>query len=133
MPDNALAKKMKLKAGVRAAVIGAPSGYLSELEPLPADVELATALRGSFDWIQVFARTRTELERLAPKVIRALRPAGILWVSFPKGTSKEQSDLTRDSGWETLQAADLKWITLISVNATWSAFSLRQYRPGEER
>ena len=67
MPENALARKMKLKAGARATLIGAPDGYLTELEPLPADVEMATALRGTFHWIQIFARTRAEVATaLAP-------------------------------------------------------------------
>lgn len=35
--------------------------------------------------------------------------------------------------WDALQRADLKWINLISVNPTWSAFALRTYKPGEER
>jgi hypothetical protein len=62
-----------------------------------------------------------------------LKPESLLWISFPKGTSKIQTDLTRDKGWEALRDADLKWITLISVNDTWSAFSLRPYKLGEER
>jgi hypothetical protein len=41
--------------------------------------------------------------------------------------------LTRDKGWEAIQQVDLKWITLISVNTTWSAFALRPYKPGEDR
>jgi hypothetical protein len=57
----------------------------------------------------------------------------MLWISFPKGTSKIQTDLTRDKGWEVLQGLDLKWITLVSVNETWSAFALRPYREGEEK
>ena len=32
-----------------------------------------------------------------------------------------------------VQQADLKWINLVSVNETWSAFSLRPYQPGEPR
>jgi hypothetical protein len=57
----------------------------------------------------------------------------MLWISFPKGSSKIQTDLTRDKGWESLQTLDLKWITLVSVNETWSAFALRPYREGEEK
>jgi hypothetical protein len=41
--------------------------------------------------------------------------------------------LTRDQGWERVQEADLKWINQVSVDETWSAFSLRPYRPGEAR
>jgi len=57
----------------------------------------------------------------------------MLWISFPKGTSKIQTDLTRDKGWEGTQKLDLKWINLVSVNETWSAFALRPYKEGEKR
>jgi len=62
-----------------------------------------------------------------------LNAQSMLWISFPKGTSKIQTDLTRDKGWESLKALDLKWITLISVNETWSAFALRPYKEGEKK
>jgi hypothetical protein len=70
---------------------------------------------------------------LAPQVISALKPESLLWICFPKGTSKTQTDLTRDKGWDSLQQANLKWITLVSVDETWSAFALRPYKPGEKR
>ena len=72
-------------------------------------------------------------EQLLPQVLAALKPASLLWLTFPKGTSKIQTDLTRDVGWDALQQADLKWVTLISVDPTWSAFCLRPYKPGEAR
>jgi hypothetical protein len=57
----------------------------------------------------------------------------MLWISFPKGSSKIQTDLTRDKGWEGVQALDLKWVNLVSVNETWSAFALRPYKEGEKK
>lgn len=133
MPESALARKMKLKAGARAAVINAPVGYLKELAPLPAGVELSEKLQGKFDWIQVFVRTSAELRDRVPKLIKALAEESLLWISFPKGTSGIQTDLTRDKGWDALKGVDLKWATLISVNDTWSAFALRPYRKGEAK
>lgn len=133
MTENPLLKKMKLKSGQRVAIINAPGGYLEALQPLPADVELAEALVGVFDWVQLFVKTQAELAQMIAHVRAALKPAGMLWITFPKGTSKIQTDLTRDKGWDALQAIDLKWITLISVDDTWSAFSLRPYKPGEQR
>ena len=62
-----------------------------------------------------------------------LKPESVLWIAFPKGASKIKTDLTRDKGWETVQRMDLKWVNLISVNETWSAFALRPYKPGEAR
>ena len=130
MPESALAKKMKLKPNAKAAVIHAPENYV---EALKHDTALSPTLNGKFDWIQLFVRNKAELDALAPKAAKALKPESILWISFPKGTSKIQTDLTRDKGWESLQALDLKWITLISVNEAWSAFALRPYQEGEEK
>ena len=133
MPESALTKKLKLKAGQRAAILNAPEGYLEQLRPLPDGVELLDHVEGKVDWAQLFVRNKSELDRMAPQVIAALKPESLLWISFPKGTSKIQTDLSRDKGWDSLKQADLKWINLVSVDETWSAFSLRPYRPGEER
>jgi hypothetical protein len=130
--ENALAKKLKLKPG-RAGLINAPDGYLKEMGPLPAGVEVLEKLGGKFDWIQVFVKNKAEIDKLAPRVAKALNPDSLWWISFPKGSSKIQTDLTRDKGWEALAGLDLKWTNLISVNETWSAFSLRPYKPGEAR
>jgi hypothetical protein len=130
MPESPLAKKIKLKPGLKAAVINAPENYLDELKH---DADVAQKLSGKFDWIQIFAKNKKELDALVPKAATALKPDSILWLSFPKGASKIQTDLTRDKGWEVLQGLDLKWVTLISVNENWSAFALRPYKEGEKK
>lgn len=130
MPNSSLAKKLKLKPGVRAAVVNAPENYLNDLKH---DAEISQKLSGKFDWIQVFAKNKKELASFAPKAAAALNPDSILWLSFPKGSSKIQTDLTRDKGWEAIHDIDLKFITLVSVNDMWSAFALRPYKEGEEK
>ena len=57
MAGGELGKKLKLKPGARAAVIGAPKGYLAGLEPLPEGVSLSTRPAGTLDWLQVFVTT----------------------------------------------------------------------------
>lgn len=130
MPESPLAKKMKLKPGASAAVINAPENYVTELKH---DTAMSPTLNGKFDWIQIFVKSKAELDGLAPKVAKALKPESMLWISFPKGSSKIQTDLTRDKGWEGVQALDLKWVNLVSVNEAWSAFALRPYKEGEKR
>jgi hypothetical protein len=92
---------------------------------------MASALTGEFDWIQLFAKNQAELKKLLPRAVKALKLESILWLSFPKGGSKIQTDLTRDKGWDVLKTLDMKWVVLISVNDTWSAFAIRPYRKGE--
>ena len=130
MLESSLAKKMKLKPGARAAILRAPENYVNELKH---DIEISPKLSGKFDWIQIFAKNKRELDALVPKAAKALKPESMLWLSFPKGASKIQTDLTRDKGWEILQAVDLKWVNLISVNENWSAFALRPYKEGEKK
>src|SRR5687768_6449771 len=107
MPDNALLKKLKLKPGQRAAILRAPAGFLDSLQPLPEGVKLGAELAGPLDWIQIFVKNQAELAELAPLLPPAMQPACMLWIAFPKGSSKIQTDLTRDQGWEPLKGADL--------------------------
>src|SRR5262245_41938730 len=136
MADDALVRKLKLKSGLRAAVFGAPDGYVERLQPPPAgttidlDPDAATA---HYDWVQLFGRDGAALERELPAARGALKPVSQFWICYPKGSSKIQTDLTRDKGWESLADADLLWINLISIDDTWSAFGLRPPKPGEPK
>jgi hypothetical protein len=125
-----LAQKIKLKPGSKAAIVHPPENYLQELQH---DTQISSTLRGKFDWIQIFVKNKAELDALAPKAANALKPESILWITFPKGSSKIQTDLTRDQGWEEVRKLDLKWINLVSIDETWSAFSLRPFKEGEKR
>jgi hypothetical protein len=119
-----------LKPGLKAAVIHPPENYLQELQH---DAEISSTLRDKFDWIQVFVKNKAELDTLAPKAANALKPESILWITFPKGSSRIQTNLTRDKGWEEVQKLNLKWINLVSIDETWSAFSMRPYKDGEKK
>ncbi len=133
MSATTLAAKLKLKPGQKVAVINPPEGYLQTLAPVAGAAGFSNNLDDQFDWVQVFVRNKDELGRWTPLILKALKAESLLWLTFPKGSSKIQTDLTRDLGWECLRGADLKWINLVSVDETWSAFSLRPYRPGEAR
>src|SRR5262245_48239173 len=78
MPESSHAKKMKIKPGLRAAVIHAPEDYLKELKH---DSEILQKLNGQFDWIQIFVQNKKELDSLAPQAAQALKADSILWIS----------------------------------------------------
>ena len=122
---------MKRKPGGRAAIINASTGY--EAASFPEQETAATTLNGLFDWIQIFVKNQAELKALLPNAIRALKSDSLLWISFPKGSSKIQTDLNRDNCFEVIRKTGLKVTNLISVNETWSAFSLRPYKKGEAK
>jgi len=78
LAENAFLKKMKLKPGMRAAVVGAPNGYLKTLKPLPAKAPISDRSQSDLDSIQLFVRTEAELVRAWPASMRALGPKWIL-------------------------------------------------------
>jgi hypothetical protein len=125
MADSSLVKKLGLKPGRRVLILNAPDGYRALLDPLPEGVELAATPDGTFDFVQLFAKNKADLARYAPKAMEAVKPGGLLWIAFPKKTSKIQTDITRDTGWDVIQQAGWQGIFLIAVDDIWSAMRFR--------
>jgi hypothetical protein len=129
----AIARKTKLGRARRPALLDGGPGGLRERLAAEVDRPIAAGLDGQHDWILFFAADRAALEAQLARAAAALDSPGTLWIAYPKGSSKRQSDLTRDVGWDSLKDQDLMWLSLISIDADWSAFSLRRYKPGEAR
>jgi hypothetical protein len=131
MDAAAVARKLKLTGAASPVVLGASPDDLAALSAARGD--LATSTNGTHDWILLYVENRAALEAALPAASAALGSPGTLWIAYPKGSSKRQADLTRDAGWDALKDHDLMWLTLVSIDETWSAFSLRHYKPGEAR
>jgi hypothetical protein len=129
MAINPLVKKLQLKPEQRVAIINAPSGYIEELGQLPEGTKLTDKTTGSFDFVQLFVKDSAELNRYAPKAIRAIKHDGMLWISYPKGSSKMKSDLNRDVIWDLVKKHGLLGVSLVSIDDTWSAM---RFRPAEK-
>jgi len=66
------------------------------------------------------------MDKELDKVVKLIKDDVTLWIYYPKGTSKLQTDLTRDKGWDNLLKHDeLGWISLVSFDDTWSTFGSR--------
>lgn len=60
---------------------------------LPAGVITVKLPESQLDFIQFFAKERKDLEENFPKLKRSLKSDGTLWISWPKRSSKMESDL----------------------------------------
>jgi hypothetical protein len=126
MTVSTLAKKLKIKPGDRIAFVNAPEGYLIALGELPDDVEAVTELKGKFHLVHLFVKDSSQLEKMFPRSLGALNKEGVLWVSYPKKSSKILTDLTRDQGWEVTSKLGQRPVSMISVDDTWSAVRFRK-------
>ena len=65
---KSVVEKLLLKSGARAAVLGAPNGYLRQFpRNMQIDQELDQA-SGEYDFIQAFTSRKDDLVALAPKI-----------------------------------------------------------------
>jgi len=125
------AQKLKIKEGNTILAINAPSNYRESLGDLPADVKITDSGKPA-NQVHWFVKDRAQLEKELKKVLPIIKDETICWIFYPKGTSKIQSDLTRDKGWDELRKTNLQWISLISFDETWSTFGLRQKKNTDE-
>lgn len=133
MPPSSLAAKLRIGPENRVLLLAAPDDGLELLGEMPDGVQITeaadTPYQGDFDVVMAFVRDKAAIDRLAPVAFAAVRPGGIVWIAYPKLSSGVKTDITRDVGWETVDAAGWKGVTQIAVDATWSAL---RFRPEDE-
>jgi hypothetical protein len=97
---SSTAKKLRLAPGHRVAVLNAPAGYLALLSPGPADVGTRVQPSLAYDVVQLFVNSADELRLLGPEAIRAVKPDGLLWITYPKGgQTRDVTDLPATPRW----------------------------------
>lgn len=126
------AQKLKIKEGNIIQTINAPDDYKKSLGPLPASAKIIDSGK-SFNQVHWFVKDKAQMEKELKKVLPLIKDDVICWIFYPKGTSKIQTDLTRDKGWDELLKHDMQWISLISFDDTWSAFGMRQKSEADKK
>src|SRR5580765_5781123 len=122
---NSTAQKLKIKEGFHLLTINAPPEFKKNIGPLPARVKISSETK-TYNQVHWFVMNKVQLEKELDKVLKLIRNEVVLWIYYPKGSSKIQTDLTRDKGWDKLLKHDeLTWISLISFDDTWSTFGSR--------
>lgn len=124
--SSSLAQKLKIRENSTLRSLNAPADFVKALKNLPSGVKLVSS-GNQFDQLHWFVKTKAQLENEISKVMKMLKPGLIVWTYFPKASSGIQTDLTRDKGWDNLEAEKdrLSRIGLISFNDTWSVFGFR--------
>jgi hypothetical protein len=115
-----LLEKLGLKPGDRAAILNSPEGYLTTLGELPLQVKLLGGRGGQLDFIQLFARSRTDLERAFARAAARLKPDGMLWISWPKQSSPLAGDLNENIVREVGLSIGLVDVKVAAIDYDWS-------------
>ena len=117
-----LAKKLGLKPGFSIFLKNNPSHYFDLFSDLPDELtHLENAQqKESADFIHLFCKTFEELEDNSRKLMTALKKNGLLWISWPKGSSKIATDLKRDIIRNHMLDIGLVDVKVAAIDADWS-------------
>jgi hypothetical protein len=115
-----LPRKLGIREGSRLLLAGAPDGFADVLGELPPAVELVAADAADVDVAVLFALELATLEGRFSPLAGSLRPAGGLWVAWPKRSSGVVTDLTENVVRELGLAAGLVDNKVCAIDATWS-------------
>ncbi len=115
-----LPKKLGIKDGFRVALLHAPADVKTELSDSFKNCSLLKPAAGALDFVFLFAKSRAGLELDLMPAARALAPAGMLWISWPKKSSGVASDLDENIVRQSGLDAGLVDIKVCAVTDVWS-------------
>ena len=119
-----LVQKLGIKPAGRVYVSGAPQHYADLICPLPEGAIITARHTNRTDVIHLFARERSKLERSLRSVLSSMKPDAVIWVSWPKKSSKVETDITEDSIRNIALPMGLVDIKVCAVDDTWSGLKL---------
>lgn len=124
-----LPQKLGFKPGTTAAFIALPP----ELAALAGSVDFAKVVKAdwkkplaarAFDAIHAFTTRRAELAAHLAKLQTALKPDGMIWISWPKKAAKVETDVTEGVIREEALALDLVDVKVAAIDNIWSGLKL---------
>ena len=115
-----LTKKLGIKQGFRVALVGAPDRFREELTDLPPGVTFVTSLAAQLDLILFFVKSQSEMTRNFSRLAAKLKPAGMLWVAWPKKASGVATDLADNNVRQIGLDAGLVDVKVCAVTEIWS-------------
>jgi hypothetical protein len=118
---QAIVKKFKFKDS--AIVINAPSSL--EIQFLQLGYKIAFDKNQKSTNTLVFVNNQKEYLNFLIKQLKKVEPDSVLWIAYPKGSSKVKSDINRDTMRLTAEEYHITTVTAISINDTWSALRFR--------
>jgi hypothetical protein len=116
-----LIKKLGIKEGARLLVLNEPLEYWNWISPLPEGVVKAKKnAKTELDFIHLFVKEKKVFEKEFIESRKALKKDGMLWISWPKKSSKMETDLDenliRDFGLKN----GLVDVKVCAIDTTWS-------------
>ena len=123
MSDKPLLERLQVKNSRLLAVVDAPDDIDSCLGGMDLRAEVQDA-----DIVLVFASNRDRFDAHLRSLSTRLLSKAILWLAYPKLTSKLAGDLNRDVIREVAPDYGLDTVSQIAIDEDWSALRLKRVK-----
>jgi len=119
-----LAKKLEIKEGFQISLINIPDYYFSLFTDLPANLIIANHPVKELDLVHFFTKQQRDLLEMLPNIKLAIKQNGMVWVSWPKKSSKVPTDITEDVIRNYALQIGLVDVKVCAVDEIWSGLKL---------
>ena len=118
-----LVKKLGIKDESTVLLMGAPEGYRTQLDA-PSSVRFTPTLSKAVNLVQIFVTKRGQLAHALARYRHALASDAVVWVSWPKRSSKVPTDITEDTVREVALPLGFVDVKVCAVDEVWSGLKL---------
>ena len=119
-----LAKKLSLKDGMRVWFDAMPASVRGEIAAAGIALSEEAVPTPGIHAAHVFVTSRADMEEILTLLRGLIDGAGMIWVSWPKKSSKVATDITEDVIRDVALPMHLVDVKVCSVDDTWSGLKL---------
>lgn len=123
---NSILKKMFFRGQSPVLLLGAPAEFQKTAKAFGVPVQREVKARYGF--ALGFAKSLAEAESAAKKMRPALDEGAVVWIAYPKGTSKKypKVDVNRDKMYARLSKLGFEGVAMVAIDDDWAAMRFKQ-------
>lgn len=119
-----LEKKLGIREGHIIDIINPPDHYFKLFTDFPAQVKFSKNIHEKKDLIHYFVKEQSKLVKEMYVLKNQIVQNGMIWISWPKKSSKIQTDISEDLIRKIALENGLVDIKVCSIDEIWSALKL---------
>jgi hypothetical protein len=119
-----LAKKLGIKKGYKIRIVNQPSYYFELFTEMPENITILTDKKIKKNLIHYFTKSAKDLHKDIVSIRNEIEPDGMIWISWPKKSSKVTTDITEDIIRDLALTNGLVDIKVCAVDEIWSGLKL---------
>lgn len=121
--DTPLAKKLGITAGMRVRLVNQPDHYFGLIEIEPEELRIIDNTE-PIDIAHLFVQNMNSLATLLPMLRNQIVKNGMIWVSWPKKSSRVPTDVDENEIRDLALEIGLVDVKVCAIDETWSGLKL---------